>query len=304
MSEAMIMVPILHKDKLYGVFQLINNIEGGAFSDETYYRTVEFAKVIAENFRYELKTSRGPFDQLVEAGVISVETFESAEEISNEEGAPLASVLKNKFSVNAADLGNALSDFYQVPYHPFDPSFVLDQTLIENLNVGFLASSWVPIMNDGEHAVILMADPANEELIMEIQNIVKAVYYDFHVAFREDIDQYLGLSSKEEEKLKAFGQLDGIIDGETTSVSTDEAGPDDDDGDILDSNEESKIIQLVNKIIVRATMDGCSDIHIEPHKGKRPGRFVSGLTVYVVRFLIFQLSSWVLFYLVSKFFQI
>ncbi|WDE98008.1 GspE/PulE family protein [Lentisphaera profundi] len=272
MSEAMIMVPIIHKDKLYGIFQVINNIDGGAFPDETYFRTVEFAKVVSENFRYELKSSRGAFDQLVEAGVISVETFEEAEEMSSEEGIPLASVLKNKFSVNAADLGNALSDFYQVPYHPFDPSFELDPSLIENLNVGFLASnSWVPIMNDGEHAVVLMSDPANEELIMEIQNIVKAIYYDFHVAFREDIDQYLGLSSKEEERLKAFGQLDDIMEGESASVASDELGESEEDGDILDSNEESKIIQLVNKIIVRATMDGCSDIHIEPHKGKRPG---------------------------------
>ena len=36
----------------------------------------------------------------------------------------------------------------------------------------------------------------------------------------------------------------------------------------LDTDDESKIIQLVNKIIIRAVQEGSSDIHIEPMKGK------------------------------------
>jgi type II secretory ATPase GspE/PulE/Tfp pilus assembly ATPase PilB-like protein len=273
MTEAMVMIPIVHRDKLFGVFQIVNNEDGGPFPDETYFKCVEFAKLIGEKFRYELKTTRGPFDQLVDQGVMSAEAFEEAEDLCRDEGLNLATVLKEKHSIAAADLGNALSDFYQVPYHPFDASFELDPSLVENLNVGFLASNyWMPISNDGEHAVVLLADPGNEELIMEIQNIVKAVYYDFHVAFRDDIHKYLGLGSKDEERLKAFGQLDDILDGAgNASVSEDGAGDGEEDEDILDGDQESKIIQLVNKIIVRATLDGCSDIHIEPHKGKRPG---------------------------------
>ena len=273
MTEAMVMVPIIHKDKLYGVFQIVNNVDGGPFPDEAYFKSEEFVKLVAEKFRYELKTSRGPFDQLVEQGNISAEFFEEAEDLCRDEGLNLATVLKDKYNANPVDLGNALSDFYQVPYHPFDPSFQLNENLVQNLNKGFLSSNyWLPISNDGEHAVILLADPSNEELIMEIQNIVKAVYYDFYVAFRDDILKYLGLGSKDEERLKAFGQLDGILEGDdgNTNVAEDSQNTEEDE-DILEGDQESKIIQLVNKIIVRATLDGCSDIHIEPHKGKRPG---------------------------------
>ena len=267
LTEAMIVVPIVFKDRLYGVFQLVNNSMGGPFSDEIYYKSLALVDVISENFRYELKMEVGPFDGLIQTGDITIDQLEEAEHQALEEKISISSVLRNKFEAKAEVLGEALSNYYQVPFHSYDENYVIMDDLLENLNKKVLASNkWVPLYNDGEKAIILIADPNDHDLTMEIQAIVKAVYYEWNVGLEEDILRYLGLDEygKEIQKIGEVN-LDDLDDGDIEAVLDDE-----DDEDLLDP-EGSKIVQLVNKIIIKAVQDGVSDIHIEPMKGTKPG---------------------------------
>lgn len=267
LTEAMVVVPIVFKDRLYGIFQLVNNSMGGPFTDEVYYKSLALVDVISENFRYELKMEVGPFDGLIQTGDVTIDQLEESEQVSNAEGISLSSVLRNKFEVKSEVLGEALSNYYQVPFHAYDENYIIMDDLLENLNKKVLASNkWVPLYNDGEKAIILISDPNDHDLTMEIQAIVKAMYYEWNVGLEEDILHYLGLDEYGKE-IKQIGEvnLDDIDDMDVEAIMDDE-----DDGDLLDP-EGSKIVQLVNKIIIKAVQDGVSDIHIEPMKGNTPG---------------------------------
>ncbi|MCM8537433.1 MAG: Flp pilus assembly complex ATPase component TadA, partial [Lentisphaeraceae bacterium] len=272
LTEAIVVVPIVHHEKLYGVLQVINNVEGGPFDDDTYYKAVQLSERIAESFRYELRTSSGPYDLLVQSGRINMEQLDNAEDKAAKEKVPLSHSLRQLFDVAPEEIGESLSSYYQVPFHAFDDNLILDDELMGNLNISFLASNtWVPLSNNGDKAIILLTDPNNHELIMEIQNIVKAMNYEFHVGLGEDILRYLGLDpTGGQVKSMAIADIDNLLDADAdVNALTEETGEPGDDE--LDSDEESKIIQLVNKIIIRAVQEGSSDIHIEPMKGKTPG---------------------------------
>jgi len=271
LTEAMVVVPIVFNEKLYGVLQVINNVEGGAFPDDTYYKTCQLADIISEKFRYELRTSVGPYDSLVQSNRITMEQLDNAETKAKEDKVPVSFALKSMFDVPSEELGESLSNFFQVPFHSYDENYIFQEDLLENLNTSFLASNyWVPLYKDSERATILLADPNDHELIMEIQNIIKSMNYEFHVGLGEDILRYLGLDpSGKKQGNTAIAELDDLLgDDEAGAITEDNASADEGD---LDSDDESKIIQLVNKIIIRAVQEGSSDIHIEPMKGKTPG---------------------------------
>ena len=270
LTEAMIVVPVVYNEKLYGVLQVINNVEGGPFVDDAYYKAVQLGDCIAENFRYELRTSSGPYDLLVQSGRITMEQLDNAEEKAKNDKFPISHALRLMYELSAEEIGESLSTYYQVPFHAYDENLLIDKELMGNLNISFLASNhWVPLFNDTEKATILLADPNDHELIMEIQNIIKAMNYEFHVGLAEDILRYLDLDpSGKSVKSMAIADLDNVLDGSEGIIQEMEGEGDNEE---LDSDEESKIIQLVNKIIIRAVQEGSSDIHIEPMKGKTPG---------------------------------
>ena len=88
----MIVVPIVFKDRLYGIFQLVNNSMGGPFTDEIYYKSLALVDVISENFRYELKMEVGPFDGLIQTGDVTIDQLEESEQFSNAEKISLSSI--------------------------------------------------------------------------------------------------------------------------------------------------------------------------------------------------------------------
>jgi type II secretory ATPase GspE/PulE/Tfp pilus assembly ATPase PilB-like protein len=168
------------------------------------------------------------------------------------------------------ELGASLEQYYQVPFMKYDPEIIIDEEILDNLNKSYLAgNSWVPLSFTAEKAVILIDDPNDSERIMDIQNVLTSATYEFLVALKEDILQYLGFEvsgAVKEEEAEERGMddiLGDLADGELT-VTEDDSG----DDDIADPNASS-VVQLVNKIIAEAYYIGTSDIHIEPHKGTR-----------------------------------
>ena len=77
---------------------------------------------------------------------------------------------------------------------------------------------------------------------MEIQNIVKAMNYEFHVGLGEDILRYLGLDATGGQvKSMAIADIDNLLeDGGDINAITEEAG--DSGSEELDSDEESRFL--------------------------------------------------------------
>jgi type II secretory ATPase GspE/PulE/Tfp pilus assembly ATPase PilB-like protein len=95
-----------------------------------------------------------------------------------------------------------------------------------------------------------------------VKALVPANDYEFAVGLRDDIikflDYFYGTPQEQDE-----GSIDEILG----KLDAEEDEGVDDVADIL-SEDDSAIVQLVNKIITDGYRRNCSDIHIEPYPGK------------------------------------
>lgn len=271
LTTAMIVVPIKFKETLLGVLQVINRVGGGGFTDEEFEHAKEIANVMGQKFRYDLKTTLGPYDLLIQNKKISLEQIEQFEEKAATANTTVTYLLAKEGGVSVEDIGASLEQYYQVPFMKYDPEIVIDQEILDNLNKSYLAgNSWVPLSFNKEKAVILIDDPNDSERIMDIQNVLTSHSYEFLVGLKEDILKYLGFDisgaeAKEEVKEKAFDDLAKEL--EESLVVTDDGGAAA-KSELIDPNAGA-IIQMVNKIIAEAYYLNTSDIHIEPHKSPR-----------------------------------
>ncbi len=271
LTTAMIVVPIKFKDTLLGVLQIINRKDGGAFTDEDYEHALEISRMMGEKFRYDLNTTLGPFDLLIQNGKITLEELESFEERAKTENLTVTQCLVKQKGLSVEDVGASLEQYYQVPFMKYNSEIIIDNEILENLNKSYLASNgWVPLSVSREKVVILIDDPNDSDRIMEIQNVLSANSYEFLVGFKEDIMSYLGFETSGEIKKQEVQERDmseilnelqsEVISGDEESGSGAQ--------DLTDPNA-SAVIQLVNKIIAESYYLNASDIHIEPHKGTR-----------------------------------
>ena len=273
LTTSMIVVPIKFKDTLLGVLQIMNRISGGPFTDQDLNHAVEIANVMGQKFRYDLRTTFGPFDLLIQNKRITLEQLEEYESRAREDRTSVTQLLIKEGGLTVDEVGASLEQYHQVPFMRYDPDFIIDEEILNNLNKSYLAENcWVPLSVTHDKAVILINDPNDTDRIMEIQNVLSVMSYEFLVGLKEDILRYLGFdvsgeALENEEEAPELGDLLDRLEGEGQELTLTEGG--DANDDIVDPNA-STIVQLINKIIVDGYNLNCSDIHIEPSKGTRP----------------------------------
>jgi type II secretory ATPase GspE/PulE/Tfp pilus assembly ATPase PilB-like protein len=266
-THSMIVVPVKFKDTLLGVLQIINRQGGGEFMEHDLDRVLEVADVLSQKFRYDLKTTVGPYDYLLQTKKISLDTLEELEEMSAAENKTVTQLLVTEAELTPDEIGYSLEQYYQVPFFKYDAELEIDNEVIDQLNKSYLASNfWLPLMYTPDKAIILIDDPNDSDRIMEIQNVVSAAAYEFLVGFREDILKFLGFGEIEQEISEPEMGLQDLVGQLEAEMGEEEIIAQDG----MDENA-STIVQLVNRIIYDAVDIDCSDIHIEPSKGKTPG---------------------------------
>jgi len=112
--------------------------------------------------------------------------------------------------------------------------------------------------------VVAMENPSYLPARDAIKRIIKAKDFEYCVSLKDDIYEMIDLffDIKRGELLTESGSIEDIL-GQL------ETGVDEFEDEIGGVNEEdSAIVQLVNKMIVDAYNRGASDIHIEPRHGK------------------------------------
>ena len=272
LTTSMIVAPIKFKETLLGVLQVMNRVSGGPFTDQDLGHANEVAKVMGEKFRYDLRTTFGPFDLLIQNKKITLEQLEEFEVRARDERTTVTQLLVKEGNISVDDLGASMEQFHQVPFMKYDPDFMIDEEILNNLNKSYLAENcWVPLSATQDKAVILINDPNDTDRIMEIQNVLTAMSYEFLVGLKEDILRYLGFDISGEvlvnQETPELGDLVEQLAGEEHNLELSGSGEDSDD--IVDPNG-STVIQLINKIIVDGYNQDCSDIHLEPSKGNKP----------------------------------
>lgn len=202
------------------------------------------------------------FEILVGDGTISEANLTAARAEARSRNMSVASALISQRKITQSDLGAALSRFYDTPFVAFSPNARPVKTLLTGLKPAFLKTNhWVPLKRAKGCVVIAIDTPDDGNKVDLIRSLFKKQPIELCVAIREDIDQFIDLFFDQDEK---SGGIDGIISQLDDDLPEESKG-----SSHLVGEEDSVVVQLVNKIIIDADERRVSDIHIEPYSGRQ-----------------------------------
>ncbi len=248
-TRNIICVPILNAGVLMGVMQVINK-ESSDFSDEDLGLAQSVAEILGHKFRYELGGTQQPFQYLVHRNLISDKELKSLTE-ATQDYKQLVQRLMSEHRIAEKALGQAISVHYQVPFIAYDPDkYQLFQSN-SKLNLSYLKRNYVAVIADAtESPILLMAEPNNAALLMEIERALGIDSYEICVSLPNNVLQYLGASSGSG---NGPGEMDDILDeiGGSAEEMADDA---------------PAVVRLVSRVLQDAKRLNASDIHVDPEK--------------------------------------
>ena len=266
-TKQVLALPIIFQKYLLGAIQLINRTDGQTFTkiDEQYAK--ELAKVAGIAFYNQKRMARrraSKFDYLLQNHLITQKELERAVGEARQAKEAIESVLVSNYKVQKKNIGQSLSEFYKVPFIEYNANIAIPGELLVGLKVPFMKNNcWVPIRKEDKKIVIAVDNPHDLRKIDEIKTLFSGNELSFAVALRKDILDFIALFTQGEKEMAAIDDILQQLQEE--SVEIDEASA-------AVGEEDSAVVQLVNKIILDAHARDASDIHIEPYPGKQNTR--------------------------------
>ncbi|MEP4890409.1 MAG: GspE/PulE family protein [Aliiglaciecola sp.] len=254
-TENIICVPILNAGVLMGVMQIINK-KVGSFGDADLRLANSLSEILGNKFRYELGGTSNPFDYLVHRKLMSEKDLKQFTE-SSKDIRQLIQRMVSEARIPEDELGNALSVHYQVPYISYLPEKYHVLQSGNKLNLSYLKRNYVVVLADAsENPIVLMAEPNNAALLMEIESALGIDSYEISVGLPNQVLQYLGASGGG----GAPGEMDEILDEiGTSSEELDETSEE-------MSDDAPAVVRLVSRVLHDAKRLNASDIHVDPEK--------------------------------------
>ncbi|WP_232848354.1 GspE/PulE family protein [Bowmanella yangjiangensis] len=255
-TRNIICVPVMNAGVLLGVMQIINKRQGDFNSDDLELAN-QLGAMIGEKFRFELGGTNKPFQYLVHKELISEANLDNLLE-SYKDPKQLIQRLVSEYRIAENELGHALSVHYQVPFLAYLPDKYHIYQGNSKLNLSYLKRNYVAVVADvSENPIILMAEPNNAALLMEIESALGIESYDIHVSLPSHVLQYLGESAG---GAVAPGEMDEILDeigggGEDLEEQQDDL-----------SDDAPAVVRLVSRILHDAKRLNASDIHVDAEK--------------------------------------
>jgi len=267
-TRQILTVPISYTKYVVGVLQLINKKSGDRFSEEDQNSAVEMAKVLGIAFfnqkkMAQKKPKRTKFDYLIDNNIISEKELETAISTARDKRLPIENVFIQDMKVRKDDVGRSIASYYLCEYVPFNNNYPIPGELLAKLKRAYLRNNlWVPLSREGGKIKILIDNPQRLDKIDSIKSLLPAEKYEFAVGLREDILQFLDYFY-ETQRTAGKGSIDDLIN----KMDLDDLEETESGAEML-TEDDSIIVQLVNKIITDAHQKNSSDIHIEPYPGK------------------------------------
>lgn len=277
-TKQVLAAPIIHKKYLLGVLQLINKKNGDCFTKEDEFSARDIAKILGIAFFKNKRATQRPrptkFDFLMTDNIITSQDLTEAMARARKAKKTVESVLMDHFHVSKHDIARSLSQYYNTPFVSFDKNMTIPHHLLRGLKISYLKNNvFVPVAQSGDKVIVTMEDPSYLPARDAIRRLIPAKEFEYCVSLREDIYEMIAhfFDVKGTEKLSHLGSIEDIL-GQLQPEYEEE---DEEDGGMTEDN--SAIVQLVNKIIIDAYNNGASDIHFEP----RPGRADSVIRIRV-----------------------
>jgi type II secretory ATPase GspE/PulE/Tfp pilus assembly ATPase PilB-like protein len=268
-TKQMLVVPILDGAVLHGVIQVINNKSDQPFGELEIEGASQLSKTLATAIRQrmqkEIEAARRratKYDGLLADGVLTSEDLTKCISKAREEGKPVEHILMADYQIRPSQIGPSLSRFFGVPYEPFNAGRIKSEQIQGMLKREFVEEQqWIPLEESPDGLVIMCMDPE----AVRGSRVVPQVFprfakFSYRVTTQTEFEETLA-------------QLYGAGAGESIDeLLADMNAPMDDEGD-ADGNLESaasdnELVKFVNKVIIDAYNQRCSDIHIEPLPGK------------------------------------
>jgi type II secretory ATPase GspE/PulE/Tfp pilus assembly ATPase PilB-like protein len=284
-TKQVLVVPIIQGNQVVGVIQLINKLNGEQFTVDDQNSVIEVALVLGVAISNQWKLSRtgqkkGRLDYLVDHNIITKNQLDEAINKARSHRVDAELILMGDLNVTKDDIGKALNDYFECDFVAYDDQHPVPVNLLERKGKFYLQSSnWVPLSVNEEGVVkILIDNPKRSDRDALVGNMLSNKLFEYVVGVKEDIQSFINLfyqdplilqeslveslemtdAEKLEETLSKL-ELDFSLDEEEESEGGDEDQADE---------EQSEVIQLVNKIVMDAYAQGCSDIHLEPYPRK------------------------------------
>ncbi len=273
-TRQVLVTPIIYKRHILGVVQLINKKEADSFTEEDEKFVQDIGGVLGvaffKNQKAAQKTTRTKFDYLIRNNIITPQDLASAMSLARKLKKSVESVLMSDFNVSKEDIGKSLSEFYNTKFISYDPHMPIPTDLLQGLKPGFLKyNGFVPIAKEGDKIIVVMEDPNFLPARDVITKILPGNRFEYWVSTKDDIEKIIDLffNVKKIAPLTDSTSIETLI---TQLESEEKAEEEEEEEEEYISEEDSAIVQLVNKIIIDAYNRGASDIHIEPQSGKKP----------------------------------
>ncbi len=263
-TREVLAAPISFQKYLLGAIQIINCKDGKEFGERDEAAVKELAEILGiaiYNQKRMAKARPGKFDYLVENGLLTQKELDKAFSDARQTKKDIESILMQDCKIPKKDIGKALSQYYRTPFLEYNERLPIPGELLTGLKVPFLKRNcWVPIRKDDDRIVIAIDNPFHLQTIDMIKPLFSGQPLVFHVALKEDILKLITLFFQDEGEQKDIDAILGELAVEDEEIDEAERGVTDDD---------SAIVQLVNKIVLDAYARNASDIHVEPYPGKK-----------------------------------
>jgi type II secretory ATPase GspE/PulE/Tfp pilus assembly ATPase PilB-like protein len=263
-TKAVLVFPIIYKKFLMGAIQMINRTSGDRFEERDEYAVEELAKILGIALYNQKRMARGrptKFDYFLENHILTQKELDKAISQARQQKTSIESILMKDYKIPKSEIGKSLSNFYKVPFVEFNKNAPIPGDLLRGLKVPFMKiNSFVPLRFEEGKVVILTDNPNDLQKIDSIKMLFQGKTLTFHVALKEDIMEYIGIFTQDEKELASMDEI-------LSQLAADEDEMDDEISGV--GEEDSAVVQLVNKVIIDAFNRGASDIHIEPYPGKQ-----------------------------------
>jgi type II secretory ATPase GspE/PulE/Tfp pilus assembly ATPase PilB-like protein len=265
-TRQMLAYPIVFQKYLLGAIQLINRKNNTSFTKEDEKSVKELAQVLGIAIYNQKRivrsgTRANKFSYLLEHHLLTQKELSKAITDARQRNESIESLLIREYKISKADIGKSLTNFYKTAFIEYNSTYPIPGDLLTGLKVPFMRNNtWVPLRKDGEDPVVAIDNPHDLKRIDEIKALFPGRKIQFVVALKDDILDFIKLFTHDEKEMAEIDDILSQLQNEADEVEEAESAV---------GEEDSAVVQLVNKIILDAYARGASDIHIEPYPGKQ-----------------------------------